>query len=149
MKKSYQNSFIQDLAHILNAYNEVDGKMGKELVTKIAEEINNICNKLVTIKNDSNFSDKIKSEFKCSKIRPKIYLDNGYNNCDNLFFEYKFYPLGFFVVLVFCFPFMFTTKLQFSELASFVSEAGSKKNDPQCMELIKVIANATPSIEFN
>ena len=148
MKKSYQNSCIQDLAHILNTYNEFDGKIGKELVTKIAEEINNICNKLAAIKNASNFSEKIKAEFKYSKIRPKIYLDNGYNNCENLFFEYKFYPLGFFVVLVFCFPFMFNGKLELSELSSFTPEAEDKKNNKSCIELVRVIANADPKIEF-
>ena len=106
MKKNFQESFKQDFAKIMRKYNNSVSGLGTSLGREIAKKIEDICEDLDQIKNDTDFVDKINDKFKISKNQPKIYRENGHFNCGGLFFEYKFSPLGFFVVLGFCFPFI-------------------------------------------
>lgn len=110
MTKNFHPSFRQDLAKIISRYNNLAGgslsDFGAKLAETILEEIESVCNHIDIIKTKSNFLELISNKFPRAKIKPKIYLDNGHTNCDDLFFEHKFYPKGAFAVIGFYLPFM-------------------------------------------
>lgn len=138
MTKNLHSSFKQDLAKIMLKYNNITGgslsNFGTKLAESILEEIESVCAYVDTIKTKPNFLELISNKFQKAKIKPKTYFDNGYSNCDDLFFEYKFNPKGAFAVICFYFPCIFTTEKQKEELKSFTQDWNQKILDTNSIE---------------
>lgn len=100
----------------------------------ILEEIESVCNYIDKIKTSPNLVGLISAKFPKAKIKPRVYLDNGHTNCDDLFFEHKFNPKGAFAVIGFYLPCIFTTEKQRGELKSFTRDWNQKILDENCIE---------------
>lgn len=138
MTKNFHPSFRNDLAKIMSRYNNiVEGSLsnfGKKLAESIAEEIESVCKYIDTINTKPNLLELISVKFPRAKIKPKVYLDNGHTNCDDLFFEHKFNPKDAFAVIGFYLPCSFTSEKQKGELKSFTRDWNQKILDKNCIE---------------
>lgn len=145
MTKNFHSSFRQDLAQIISRYNNIAGgslsNFGTKLAGAIAEEIEYVCNDIDTIKTKSNLLGLISNKFPGAKIKPKVYLDNGHTNCDDLFFEHKFNPKGAFAAIGFYLPCIFTTDKQKRELKSFTKDWNQKVLDINSIEFYFAICH--------
>lgn len=138
MTKNFHLSFRQNLAQIISRYNNLAGgslsNFGSQLAESILEEIETVCNDIDKIKTKPNLLELISVKFPRAKIKPKVYLDNGHTNCDDLFFEHKFNPKDAFAVIGFYLPCIFTTEKQKGELKSFTRDWNQKIIDKNCIE---------------
>ena len=134
MQESFKPSFKQQLARILRENNEISNNFacfGNNVATRILQEIKIICKHIDSVKNSTRYYKILKSEYSETKILPKIYEENGFSNCGDLFFEHRFDLMGGYASVEFYIPYLFKTEAQKEEVCLFTKK--EQLSDPSCI----------------
>jgi len=138
MTKDFHVSFKNDLAKIINEHRyEYKGfeNFGKKIAEEMLQEIEDICKFIDSVKETPEFHRKVIEKYQLSKIKPKLYWDNGFCNCDDLFFEHEFDVKGGMAIVGFYLPTMFKSDKQEEELKVFTPNIASKLKNKECIDL--------------
>lgn len=137
MTKDYHSSFKNDLAKIVSEHSySLKGfeHFGNKIGEAMLEEIERLCNYLDSVKNSPEFHNKVKEKYRQSKIRPKVYIENGLCDCDSLFFEHEFDVKGGIATVGFYLPSLFQDGRQEEDLRVFTPNITSKIKNKECID---------------
>jgi len=138
MKKYFQVSFKNDLGKIISEYCSLQGESDKKIALAILEEVDKICIFVDSIKNSDKLPEKLKEKYRYSKFQPRVYKDNGFHNCEELFFKAKAEFKEGVTYIGFYIPSTFKTLKQSRELIQFTKEGEAKMSNVENIEFYSV-----------